>query len=122
MANYDSKLKSYINSTVVVDARALWKSGKYAAAWAVLANAGDRYADNAAEVLSGVDPFTGTSDPAAQFFQTLVKEHWTNTVGATVYAQYENAVAGAHLDNYLTELCQRKVIMSPFSQIEMSPK
>lgn len=57
------------NSTIDT-ARSYYYQGQYAQAWDVLAQAGDRYADNAAGVLG-----RNNSDVADLFFQKLVK-HW----------------------------------------------
>jgi len=70
----------------------------YAQAWDVLAQAGDRYADNAAGVLGR------GGDAADNFFSTLVENHWNNTVGADAYANLFDNVAAQHLGNYLDYL------------------
>jgi len=91
-------IRSNIPQSVVQAARDQWAAGNYAGAWSTLAQAGDRYADNAAMALGG------GNDAAGPFFHDLVQNHWNATVGADVYAQKFNDVARAHLDNYLTEL------------------
>lgn len=87
-----------ISATAVATARDLYNQGQYGQAWEALAQAGDRYADNAAGV---VGP---SKDGGDLFFKTLVQHYWENTVGAETYQQKFTEVAGKHLNNYLTEL------------------
>lgn len=86
----------------VATARNLWRAGDYAGAWRELANAGDRYADNAAGVV-------GQSNNAGDtFFKNLVQNYWESTVGADVYQQKFSDVASLHLGNYLGFLEQNQ--------------
>ena len=100
MAAYQpvDQIPSNINPAAVQAARIQWNNGDYAGAWSTLAQAGDRYADNAAMVLN-----VGT-DAAGQFFYDLVQNHWADTVGAptpSVTLEYFNACS-VRPDDYCT--------------------
>lgn len=90
-----STVPNTIPPSTVQTARDLWSQSRYAEAWNILAQAGDRYADNAAGVL-GLN-----QDAADKFFQTLVRHHFENTVGVDAYNQLFDDVARDHLGNYL---------------------
>lgn len=94
----DSTVPSNITPAVVAIATAQWSNGQYKEAWNTLAQAGDRYADNAAGVLGR------NQDAGDRFFQRLVQAHWENTVGAEAYQQKFLAVAAEHLDTYLKQI------------------
>jgi hypothetical protein len=83
-----------ISQTAIQNARTTWSQGQYGQAWQILADAGDRYADNAASVIAG-------TSLSGQFFHELVKNNWENTVGIDVYNTKFQDVAQAHLNNYL---------------------
>ncbi|WP_454259272.1 hypothetical protein [Pseudoxanthomonas mexicana] len=75
--------------------RSLHQQGHYAEAWRQLAQWGDTYADDAANVTGEPSDFYG------QFMNEMVRQHWGNTAGSTAYSQYFDAVALMHLNNYL---------------------
>ena len=75
--------------------RSLHQQGHYADAWRQLAQWGDTYADDAANVTGEPSDFYG------QFMNEMVRQHWGNTAGSTAYSQYFDAVALMHLNNYL---------------------
>ena len=95
---YSSSVPSNIPPAAVQAARDQLTQGNAMAAWETLANAGDRYADNAAAVLGR------NGDLADRFFHDLVKNYWEATVGADAYQQKFDDLAQKHLDNYLKEL------------------
>ena len=86
---------SYIPQSAIQEARDHLSQGRVMEAWNVLAQAGDRYADNAAAVLGR------NSDAADRVFELLVKSTWENTVGKDAYDSKFPAVARQHLSNYL---------------------
>ncbi|WP_445354229.1 calcium-binding protein [Microbulbifer sp. EKSA008] len=69
--------------------------GSYSEAWQQLAEYGDTYADNAADV-------TGDPDTAfGEAMRELVEQHWGNTAGEGAYENVFDDVAKDHLNNYL---------------------
>lgn len=86
---------SYIPQSAIQEARDHLSQGRVMEAWNVLAQAGDRYADNAVAVLGR------NSDAADRVFELLVKSTWENTVGKDAYDSKFPAVARQHLSNYL---------------------
>lgn len=75
--------------------RDLHNQGRYNDAWALLAQWGDTYADDAASVTGPSNSITG------EFLQELVRQHWDNTAGVGAYGTYFDDVASRHLENYL---------------------
>ncbi|MEJ2682735.1 MAG: hypothetical protein P8144_15085 [Gammaproteobacteria bacterium] len=69
--------------------------GQYSEAWQQLADYGDTYADNAADV-------TGNPDTAfGEAMRELVEQNWGNTAGEGAYENLFGDVARDHLNNYL---------------------
>ena len=93
--------------------RLLHQQGRYADAWELLAEWGDTYADDAANVTGESSDFYG------QFMNEMVRQHWGNIAGPTAYDQYFDQVALRHLNNYLMIL-ENTPSWPDTSQIERS--
>ena len=93
--------------------RSLHQQGRYADAWRELAQWGDTYADDAANVTGDPSDFYG------QFMNEMVRQHWGNTAGPSAYNQHFDAVALMHLNNYIV-LLQTTGQWPDSSQIERS--
>jgi len=97
----DRIIKNYLlptpvpNQAQVDHAQALADAGKYSESWRYLAELGDSYADNAADVTGG--PMSGFG----KMMEELVRQHWGSTAGEDVYNEKFNQVAKGHLNNYL---------------------
>ncbi|NKD88803.1 hypothetical protein HEQ72_10880 [Haematospirillum sp. 15-248] len=85
MTNTTSKT---IAKDVVDSAKQLLDQGKTREAWQALADGGDNYAWNAVRI---------TNTTGSSFTQTLVRNHWDETVGQETYDQKFEAVAKQHL-------------------------
>jgi len=78
--------------------RSLYQQGRYAEAWQLLAQWGDTYADDAANVTGEPSDFFG------EFMGEMVRQHWGNTAGSAAYDQHFTSVALMHLNNYIVVL------------------
>ena len=78
-----------IAKDVVETAKQLLDQGKTREAWQALADGGDNYAWNAVRITDAIG--------SNSFTQTLVRNHWGETVGRETYDQNFEAVAKQHL-------------------------
>lgn len=86
MADYQpvDHIPSNIDPAAVQAARAQWVTGDYAGAWQTLAQAGDRYADNATMVLRYIEG-NGIQKSIEQGVYYLKKSALRGNKGAQIY-------------------------------------
>jgi len=108
-----SHLKS-ITKGAYEKAKKLSNEGKVHEAWRALADGGDNYARNAAEI---------TNESKKYLSQELVKQTWLHTVGQEAYDQSFDPVAIVHLKGYISEIDHDNGYILPSTkQIEVSYK
>lgn len=78
------------------------EQGNVSGAWQALADAGDRYAQNAANI---------TNPNVDNFAQNLVQSTWEATVGLDSFNQNFDVVAQSHVQNYIRLIEQNNLTL-----------